>query len=227
VPRFRRPRSPVHLLRRVLAGLLAGFALVLALRPAPAAPAPAADVPVAVAARDLAAGAVLSADDLTVVALPPAVVPDGVVGEVAALAGDVLAGPVRAGEPVTDVRVVGPGLWSQVPPGQVAAPVRLADLAVAGLLRPGDRVDVLATTAHGSTAEGSTTEVVAADALVLTAPPSGPSATGSAGTGPSTIGSTAAGADTGLLVLAVPSETAARLAASATSSTLTVTLGPP
>jgi Flp pilus assembly protein CpaB len=207
----------VHLLRRVLAALLAGFALVLALRPAPAAPTPAADVPVAIAAHDLAAGAVLSADDLTVAGLPPAVVPDGVVADVTVLAGEVLAGPVRAGEPVTDVRVVGPGLWSQVPPGRVAAPVRLADLAVATLLRPGDRVDVLATGAEGGTAE-----VVAADALVLTASPSGAGATG-----PTASGSAAAGGDSGLLVLAVPAETAARLAASATSSTLTVTLGPP
>ena len=52
----------------------------------------------------------------------------------AELTGRVLAAPVRRGEPVTDVRVVGPGLWSQVPAGQVAAPVRLADLAVATLL---------------------------------------------------------------------------------------------
>jgi Flp pilus assembly protein CpaB len=207
----------VHLLRRVLAALLAGFALVLALRPAPAAPTRAADAPVAIAAHDLAAGAVLSADDLTVAGLPPAVVPDGVVADVTVLAGEVLAGPVRAGEPVTDVRVVGPGLWSQVPPGRVAAPVRLADLAVATLLRPGDRVDVLATGAEGGTAE-----VVAADALVLTASPSGAGANGPTASGPA-----AAGGDSGLLRLPRPADTPARLAASATSSTLTVTLGPP
>jgi Flp pilus assembly protein CpaB len=163
-----------------------------------------------VAAADLRAGAVLTADDLTRATLPAAAAPDGVVADVGQLAGAVLAGPLRRGEPVTDVRVVGPGLWSQVPPGQVAAPVRLADLAVATLLRPGDRVDVLATAADAGAAE-----VVAAGALVVSAPP------------PEAPGSTAAAGDAGLLVLAVSSDTAARLAGAATNSTLTVTLGPP
>ncbi|SDY59170.1 Flp pilus assembly protein CpaB [Modestobacter sp. DSM 44400] len=162
-----------------------------------------------VAATDLTAGAVLTGADLGLVTLPASMAPDGVVDDVGQLTGEVLAGPLRRGEPVTDVRVIGPGLWSRVPPGQVAAPVRLADLAVAALLRPGDRVDVLA-----SPADAGAAEVVAADALVLSAPPA-------EATGP------AAGADGGLLVLAVSAETAARLAGSATSATLTVTLGPP
>jgi pilus assembly protein CpaB len=202
----------VHLLRQVTAGLLAVLALVVALRPAPAerAAQPPVDVQVVVAATDLAAGAVLTAADLGVASLPATAAPDGVVTEVGRLTGEVLAGPLRRGEPVTDVRVVGPGLWSRVPPGQVAAPVRLADLAVAALLRPGDRVDVLAAPSDAGAAE-----VVAAGALVLSAPPA------------EVPGAAAAGADGGLLVLAVSAETAARLAGSATSSTLTVTLGPP
>jgi pilus assembly protein CpaB len=202
----------VHLLRQVAAGLLAVLALVMALRPAPAehAAQPPVDVDVVVAATDLAAGAVLTAADLGLVALPSPAAPDGAVADVGQLTGEVLAGPLRRGEPVTDVRVVGPGLWSQVPPGEVAAPVRLADLAVAALLRPGDRVDVLATPADAGAAE-----VVAAGALVLSAVPA------------EVPGGASAGADGGLLVLAVSAETAARLAGSATSSTLTVTLGPP
>ncbi len=112
-----------------------------------------------------------------------------------------LASPLRRGEPVTDARVVGPGLWSLVPAGQVAVPVRLADLAVADLLRPGDRVDVLASV------DGRATEVVAAGALVLAVP--------------------AAGGGTGLLVLAVSADTAPGLATATTAATLTVTLGPP
>ena len=55
-----------------------------------------------------------------------------------------LAAGVRAREPITDARLVGPGLTALLPDGQVAAPVRLADLAVAALVRTGDRVDVLA-----------------------------------------------------------------------------------
>jgi Flp pilus assembly protein CpaB len=203
----------VHLARQVAAGLLAVLALVLALRPGPAGPAAPvrpADVEVVVAAADLGAGAVLGVADLTLATIPAAAVPDGVVAGVDQVIGEVLAGPLRRGEPVTDVRVVGPGLWSQVPAGQVAAPVRLADLAVATLLRPGDRVDVLATAADAGAAE-----VVAAGALVVSAPPA---------EAPDPL---SADRDAGLLVLAVPAETAARLAAAAINSTLTVTLGPP
>jgi Flp pilus assembly protein CpaB len=108
---------------------------------------------------------------------------------------------VRAREPITDARLVGPGIVSLLAEGQVAAPVRLADLAVAALVHTGDRVDVLATAADAPAAE-----VVAEGALVVAA----------------------AGADdeagTGLLLLAVEDETAARLAAAATTATLTVTL---
>ncbi|MGY2079735.1 Flp pilus assembly protein CpaB [Modestobacter sp. SYSU DS0657] len=208
--RLHRPRSPVHLLRQAAAATLAGLALVLATRPAPVAPAGPVTVPVVVAATDLPAGAALTADVLTVVRLPGTAAPAGAATEPGALAGQVLASPVRAGEPVTDVRLVGPGLWSAVPDGQVAAPVRLADLAVASLLRPGDRVDVLA--AAGQGAEPSVA-VIATGALVVTTPAPG-------GDGPPTN-------DAGLLVLAVDPDTAGRLAAAAATGTLTVTLGRP
>jgi len=210
---LRRPRSPVHLLRQVTAGALVGLALVLALRPAPPSGPPPADTTAAVvAASDLPAGTVLDAADLALAEFPAAVLPAGASAEGSALTGQVLAGPVRRGEVLTDVRVVGPGLWSQVPPGEVATPVRLADLAVATLLRAGDRVDVLV-----STAETDTAEVVAAGALVLTAPPGAAAADRSA----------AAPEGAGLLVLAVPPETARVLAGAATRGTLTVTLGRP
>ncbi|MGY1600969.1 Flp pilus assembly protein CpaB [Geodermatophilus sp. SYSU D00815] len=210
MPLLRRPRSPVLALRRLAAALLAATALVLALRsPEPAAVGGPHLVAVAVAAADLPAGAVLTGADLTTARLPAEAVPRGAVADPHDLAGRRLAGGVRSGEPLTDVRLVGPGLTAGLPAGQVAAPVRLADLAVAGLVRTGDRVDVLATAPDAGTAE-----VVAAGALVLaaTAPP-GDAATASE--------------DAGLLVLAVDAATAARLAAVATTATLTVSLPPP
>lgn len=202
--RLRRPRSVVHLVRQCLAVLLAAGALVLALRPGPdgaqldAPP----GVPVVTAAADLPAGTVLTATDLAVVRLPSA--PGGTVTEPGELAGRALAGAVRAGEPVTDVRLVGSGLTSLLPQGTVAAPVRTADAAVSALPRTGDHVDVLATTDGDPRAR-----VVATRALVLrAAPPAGdPSA--------------------GLLLLAVDAATAADLAASATTATLTLSLPPP
>jgi Flp pilus assembly protein CpaB len=218
VPRFRRPRSPVHLLRQVTAAALACLALVLALRPPPSAarsPDQQATTPVVVAADDVAAGAVLTGTDLRTTRLPADLVPAGTAAEPGELTGRTLAAPVRRGEPITDVRVVGPGLWSSVPPGQVAAPVRLADLAVATLLRPGDRVDVLAA-AGGDGGGGGSVEVVATAALVLTAPP---------GPGGDDVGPDDTTGGSGLLVLAVPPDTAGRLAAAAAAGTLTVTLG--
>jgi Flp pilus assembly protein CpaB len=168
-------------------------------------------VAVVVAAADLPAGTVLAAGQLTVAAFPGTAVPGGTARDPAALAGRRLAGGVRAGEPVTDVRLVGPGLTAGLPAGTVAAPVRLADLAVTALVRTGDRVDVLATAPEAERAE-----VVAADVPVLAAP-------AAAATGPD--GRTDDGA--GLLVLAVDAPTAARLAAAATTATLTVSLPPP
>lgn len=209
MPRLRRPSSPLHLFRQVAAVGLLVVALVLALRPAPApaGDAPAPTVPVVVATADRPAGTVLTEADLAVARLPPDLRPDGAGAEPDPLLGRVLAAPVRAGEPLTDVRLVGTGVTALLPPGQVAAPVRLADLAVAALVRSGDRIDVLAT------AEGSpTAEVVAEGALVLAA----------AGPGTATDGGSA-----GLLLVAVPPEVAARLAAAATAATLTITLPPP
>ncbi len=208
--RLRRPASPVHLLRQLAAVALLCTAVLLSLRPGtpPAGTSPDPTVPVVVAATDLPAGAVLDGSGLVVVGMPPGVRPTGSSAEVADLAGRVLAAPLRSGEPVTDVRVVGAGVTALLPPGQVAAPVRPADLAVAALVRAGDRVDVLATVEGSATAE-----VVARGALVLSAD----GRSGDASAEPSG----------GLLLVAVLPETAARLAAAAASATLTRVLPPP
>jgi Flp pilus assembly protein CpaB len=205
MPRLRRPRSPAALARRIAAVLLAVTAVALALRPGPPAGAAAPEtVPVVVAARALDAGRALGTDDLALSHYPAGTAPDGVVADPDLLIGRVLAGAVRSGEALTDARLVGPGLTALLPRGQVAAPVRLADLAVAALVRTGDRVDVLAT-APGATEA----EVLAAGVRVLSA------------------GGTGDDPGAGLLLVAVDTPTAARLAAAATGSTLTVSLPPP
>ncbi|RBY94214.1 Flp pilus assembly protein CpaB [Blastococcus sp. TBT05-19] len=205
--RLRRPRFPALLARRLAAGLLAALALALALRPDPAPADPAStDRPVVVATSDLPAGTRLSAEHLAVVPLPEGAVPAGVVDRTELLHHQVLAAAVRRGEPLTDARLVGAGLTTLLPTGQVAAPVRLADLAVTALVRPGDRVDVLAT----GTGTGAT-ERVASGALVLAAP--------------GHAGDDEAGA--GLLLLAVDEGTATRLATASAGATLTISLPPP
>jgi Flp pilus assembly protein CpaB len=98
---------------------------------------------VVVAAHDLAPGELLTAPDLVVARYPVELAPAGALGLPAAAIGRLAAGPVRRGEPVTDVRLSGPGLLAGTT-GLVAAPIRLADAQSAALVRPGDRIDVIA-----------------------------------------------------------------------------------
>jgi Flp pilus assembly protein CpaB len=187
--------------------VLALAALLLAIRPDPDPARAGPDlVSVVVAARDLPPGTVLAGADLTVARWPASLRPAGTVADPSDALGRILAGGVRAAEPLTDVRFVGTGLTELLPPGLVAAPVRLADLAVSALVEAGDRVDVLAAAPDAGQAE-----VVAEGALVLAAP-GAPVADGQ----PDPVA--------GLLLLAVEPATAARLAAAATTSTLTVSL---
>lgn len=158
--------------RRVLIGILLVAATLLALRPhpAPVAATPAvATASVVVAAHDLAPGTALAATDLKTTALPVTAVPAGVAGRPSDLIGRLAAGPIRRGEPVTDARVVGPGLAAGLGPGESAAvPVRLADPESAALVRPGDRVDVLGTpVAPDGTQTGGDAVEIAAGVRVL------------------------------------------------------------
>jgi Flp pilus assembly protein CpaB len=84
-------------------------------------------------------------------------------------------------------------------------PVRLVDPGVAGLLRPGDRVDVLAVAQSGE----ATTVVAGVSVLALPAAP------------------VEGALDGALVVLAVPGYLAPRLSSAALSARLTVTLRPP
>lgn len=155
-------RRAVLARRRLLAALLTAAAVAAGLQAA-AAPPPA-EVAVLVAARDLPSGTVLGADDLRTTGFAPGSVPEGVVDTVDTAAGRTLAAPLRAGEPVTDVRLVGPALTEGYP-GLTAVPVRLPDPGVAGLLAVGDLVDLVATDPEGGAAS-----VVADDAPVLALP---------------------------------------------------------
>ncbi|MEU8481878.1 RcpC/CpaB family pilus assembly protein [Streptomyces sp. NPDC048641] len=105
----------------------------------------------------------------------------------------------------------------------VSAPVRIADAAAVRLLRPGDRVDVVAAGAGAGAGEaqgsgGQGGRVVAAGARVSSVPGS----SGSPGS-PEPVDDTAAEGGA-LVVLSVPRTTAARLAAAGATSRLAVTL---
>lgn len=200
---LRRPSwSRALLARRVLAAALAVAAVVVALLPA------AGDerVPVLVAARDLAPGTALGPADVVVAAWPPALAPAGALTAPAAVVGRLLAGPVAAGEPIGELRLVGSALAVVTGgPGASAVPLRPADPAVAALLSPGSRVDVVAGGPDGA-------RVLAARAgVVVVLPP----AAGAAG----------ARADPGPLVLvALPEAEATAVAAATLAGEVTVTL---
>lgn len=159
VARLRSLRRAVLRRRRPLAALLTAVAVAAGLHAA-AGPEPP-SVPVVVAARDLPAGAALSSDDLRTVRFAPGTAPADAVDDPV---GEVLAAPVRAGEPVTDVRLVGPGLTTGRP-DLVAVPVRLPDPGMVALLDVGDRVDLVAADPQ----EGGA-DVVADDVPVLAIP---------------------------------------------------------
>lgn len=148
--------------RRLLAALLAAVAVVAGLQ-AVTGPPPR-TVAVTVAARDLPAGVQLTAGDLSTTELAPGTAPDGVVGSPA---GRTLAAPVRRGEPVTDLRLVGPDLITGSA-DLVAVPLRLPDPAMVALLRVGDRIDLLG--ADPSPSGEGTAATIAAGALVLALP---------------------------------------------------------
>jgi Flp pilus assembly protein CpaB len=164
------------------------------------APTPAPTVLVLAALHDLSPGPPLTAGDLTSVAVPRALAPDGALTSAAAAVGRAVAGPVRRGETLTDVRLLGSGLLTGA--GLVAAPVRLADAATATLLHAGDRVDVLAAPAEGN----GPANTVASGLQVLAVPDA------------------AADGEGALVVLAAPPDTARRLAAAAVRSRLSVTV---
>jgi Flp pilus assembly protein CpaB len=187
--------------RRLIAAFFAAAAMgcaLLSLRPGQG-------VPVLAAARDLSGGS-LGASDVTVVHLPPGALPGGVFRPGADVMGRRLAGPMRRGEPLTDARLLGPGLLAAYAPGLVATPVRITDAEAAGLLSPGDVIDVLAAPSDW-TESSPAAQPVARNVSVITTPE------GKAETG-------------ALVVLATTTEQAAQLATAQSGGRLSVAIHP-
>jgi Flp pilus assembly protein CpaB len=160
------------------------------------------------AAHDLAAGSTLGADDVRVVGFASSVVPSGALRAGDNAVGLVLASAMRRGEPLTDVRVIGPALLGSLArSGLVAAPVRIADPGAARLLQPGAVVDVLASSDRETS--GAAPIVASAVRVVMVPVPDG------------NVGGLDDGA---LVVLATTPATAAVLARAAVSSRLSVTI---
>lgn len=186
-------------LRRVTAFVLVLLAVVLAVRAPRARGTP--TVPVLVAARDLAPGSSLDVVDVRVARAPSSLRPAAALTDADQVVGRVLAGAASAGEPITRARLVGPenSRLTTGDPDAVAVPVRLADPAVAELLSPGARVDVV-TVAADSLPESV---VLAADATVVTV---------------------RGDSDGRLVVIALPRESATRVASVSLGQPVAITL---
>jgi Flp pilus assembly protein CpaB len=150
--------------RRLISALFAAAAVFALARVV--SPAPQDTTDVVVAAHDLPGGDVIDPDDVRVVQMPMELAPLGTVNETADLLREVLAAPVRAGEPISDRRLVGEALISGYADGLVAAPVRISDADVASLLQVGDHIDVYA--AQGD--ESASARLVVSNAVVVTLP---------------------------------------------------------
>jgi pilus assembly protein CpaB len=154
-----------------------------------------------VASRDLPPGVTLRAADVEVSRLPPPLRPRAALTAPAQVTGRVLASATTEGEPLTRARLVGPenSRLAAADPSAAAVPFRLADPAVADLLTPGARVDVVTVTQNSADPV-----VLAANATVLTV--------------------RRADAESSLVVIALPREEGTRVAAAALGQPVAVTL---
>ncbi|MFC0627868.1 RcpC/CpaB family pilus assembly protein [Kribbella deserti] len=206
--------------RRPLAAVAAALGVYLALTAL--APEPPPTVQVLAAARDLPGGGQPLPADIRAIAIPPVLVPAGAL-KPGTTTRRTLAAPIRAGEILTDARFVSPALVRRTGPGLVAYPIRFDDAEVVGLLRVGDHIDLYAATSTTS----PTATRIATNLQVIALPRGGASASGgiSAAGETSRAGGTSGRAG-GLVVVALKSEAASRLAQAATNSRLTFALSP-
>ncbi|MBL0888435.1 RcpC/CpaB family pilus assembly protein [Myceligenerans indicum] len=165
-------RARQHLWRHrvLLAAICCGLAAVntvQVLRPAPPPSAPVLVTTRAVAAGARLTGADVALRDVAVGITPPASLrrPESAVGLTAVV-------PLPRGVALHAGILSDGGVLSSAPPGTVVVPVTLADDGVAALLRPGDRVDLLAPGVAPLTGDSSdrSATYLAKRALVLPAP---------------------------------------------------------
>lgn len=176
-------------------------------------PSPARSGSVVVATRDLPAGAQLTGADVRVMAWPADLRPPGAVSRPAQVVGRRLAGPIRADEALTGTRLAGADLTAGLPPQLRAVPVELTGPALPGLVRVGDRIDLLVSDQPDGDAAPSPSARVLADwvrVLAVTGRPADPDAGGQLG-----------------LVVAADQPTALRIAAASGRPILATVREPP
>jgi Flp pilus assembly protein CpaB len=177
--------------------------------------------PVVVAVRALPAGHVLIGLDVVVRQWPARVRPGAARASPNEVVGRRLAGPIAADEAITSTRLLGRDLTTGLDDNSVAAPIAVDDAHLADLIHPGDRVSVLATprrsewagTGAGTDTNSSTDVTVVVTRAVVLAVLADP------GDGVGTAATE--------IVVAVPRETATRIARLRSSRVFAVLGDPP
>jgi Flp pilus assembly protein CpaB len=186
--------------RRLIAASLAAITLFAAIA-AVKGTRPTTDV--LVAARDLGAGSVIAADDVVVrtVATTLAL---GATDEPAQLVGHTLLVNVTSGQPMYDTFALD---HTSIPEGFAAVPLRPSDGAVANIVRPGERVDIV-----GQRTASDAPTVLARNLAVLTVAV------------PRATGLLKSSSDSPLVVVVADSYTAGALAAASLAGPVALTL---
>ncbi|OBJ92128.1 flagellar biosynthesis protein FlgA [Mycolicibacterium conceptionense] len=123
---------------------------------------------IAVASHDLSPGVALTAADVHLDRRSTDTLPDGAQRDLTPVIGATLTAPVRRGEVLTDVRLLGSRLAeSAAGPDARIVPVKLSDTALLDLIRPGDVVDVLTVTGEQDDNQQARPVVVASGAVVV------------------------------------------------------------
>lgn len=198
----------IDTVRRTAAFLLVLVAAVMVLRDGHGT----AGDPVVVATHDLTPGHVLTADDVRSADRSAADLPAAAARDLDAVVGHTVASPVRGGEILTDVRLLGPRL-AEAAAGSADArlvPVRLSDAGLADLIREGDRVDVLTVGAarDDDASQPPIATVLASGATVVLVAPEQPTG----------------GRRDQVVMLALPAPDASAVAAASLTDAITVTL---
>jgi len=108
--------------------------------------------PVVVAISEIKAGAVVSDDNVRVIAWPTDLVPMHAFSSASDVIGHRVAGSVDTSEPITRARLVDNAITAALHPGEVAMAIRIAN-AGHGLVSPGMRIDVYSSPLSASLSE--------------------------------------------------------------------------
>lgn len=157
-------------------GILAGYVALVYVseQPAPLQAAVTASRTAVVASRDLPAGSIIRREDVKTVSWPGSALPKGYATDAGEVVGRGVIAEVRENEPLLDSKLAqreaGGGLSITIPEGMRAVSVRVDEVVgVAGFVRPGTRVDVLATVMPGTDRAQTTTRIILQNIRALAA----------------------------------------------------------